>query len=184
MSQFFSSQRRTSIRNPESTGSPLAPLREETLLIERHQAPKGSVARRADVYVYNYDRNELTQRVVDLDTQQIVATIVSRWVQLPLTDSEVARAIALVSADDEEWTLLQHDYERIAGRPLDGVDQLQVKAFSFHADSLPEHLNAASRNCGIHRCAKLLLYTDERIVFEMSPIVDLSAEIVTQNIGF
>jgi hypothetical protein len=64
------------------------------------------------------------------------------------------------------------------------AQQLQVKAFVFHASSLPEQLNAASQQCGLQRCAQVLLYTADSVVFEVSPIVNLSAGVITQNIGF
>ncbi|MEZ5449456.1 MAG: hypothetical protein R3E89_10880 [Thiolinea sp.] len=61
---------------------------------------------------------------------------------------------------------------------------MNVKAFVFTAETLPESLNAASQQCGLSRCAQLLLYTHNSIVFEISPIVSLSAGVVTQNIGY
>ena len=75
-----------------------------------------------------------------------------------------------LSAKCREW----HNY----------LDPVIVKAFSFTAESMPEQLNPASQQCGLNRCAQVLLYTHDSVVFEISPIVNLSAGLVTQNIGY
>ena len=90
----------------------------------------------------------------------------------------------MIFADAEERRLLNTEYKRITGKELTSVSQLNVKAFVFDAESLPERLNPASKQCGLHRCAQVLLYTHASVVFEVSPIVNLSKGIVTQNIGF
>ncbi|MBJ6610360.1 MAG: hypothetical protein JG718_08380 [Candidatus Thiothrix moscowensis] len=157
----------------------------ELLLVERHPNKKGQTARLADVYTYDYSSNETILTLINLDTNQVLSTQRQQNLQLPLTDNELHRAAALIFADDEQRSLLEREFRRITGQPLtDLYQQLQVKAFVFHASSLPEQLNAASRQCGLHRCAQVLLYTADSVVFEISPIVNLSAGVITQNIGF
>ncbi len=158
--------------------------RTELLLVERHQGEKDDPARRADVYVYDYNTNELVHTIVDVETQETISVERSRGTQLPLTQNEIQRARDLIFGDDEEFALIDAEYQRITGGPLSDVDQLNVKAFTFHAASLRRNLNPASKRCGKHRCAQVLLYTAHDVVFEISPIVDLSANVVTQNIGF
>jgi len=158
---------------------------QEVLLIERNDekgAPKGQ--RRADVYIYNYETNELQQSLVDLNTSEIISSITKQGVQLPLTENELKRAKQIVFDDEDERQILEHEYNRITSRTLNDTSELNIKAFTFTADSLPNRVNEASKQCGIHRCAQLMLYTDENIVFEISPIVNLSAGVVTQRIGF
>ncbi|MEB8431345.1 hypothetical protein OO007_03835 [Cocleimonas sp. KMM 6892] len=158
---------------------------QELLLIERNEekgAPKDQ--RRADVYIYNYSTDELEQSLVDLNTSEIISTVTKQGVQLPLTVNELKRAKEIVFEDEDERQILEHEYNRITSRTLNDTSELNIKAFTFTADSLPNRVNEASKQCGIHRCAQLMLYTDENIVFEISPIVNLSAGVVTQRIGF
>jgi len=157
----------------------------ELLLVERHPNAKGQTARLADVYTYDYSTNETLIDVIDLDTNQVISRRREQNLQLPLTANELQRASALIFADDEQRSLLDAEFKRITGQTLSNpAQQLQVKAFVFHASSLPEQLNAASQQCGLQRCAQVLLYTADSVVFEVSPIVNLSAGVITQNIGF
>lgn len=157
----------------------------ELLLVERHPNAKGQTARLADVYTYDYSTNETLIDVIDLDTNQVISSKREKNLQLPLTANELQRASALIFADDEQRSLLDAEFKRITGQTLNNpMQQLQVKAFVFHASSLPEQLNAASQQCGLQRCAQVLLYTADSVVFEVSPIVNLSAGVITQNIGF
>lgn len=157
----------------------------ELLLVERHPNAKGQTARRADVYTYDYSTNETIIDVIDLDTNRVISRKREKNLQLPLTTNELQRASDLILADDEQRSLLDAEFKRITGQTLNNpAQQLHVKAFVFHASSLPEQLNAASQQCGLHRCAQVLLYTADSIVFEVSPIVNLSAGVITQTIGF
>ena len=156
----------------------------EILLVERHINQKGQNGRLADVYSYDYAKNETVFSVVDLTTNKVLSTERKQKLQLPLTANELQRATDLIFADAEERRLLNTEYKRITGKELTSVSQLNVKAFVFDAESLPERLNPASKQCGLHRCAQVLLYTHASVVFEVSPIVNLSKGIVTQNIGF
>ncbi|SKA87663.1 hypothetical protein SAMN02745130_02850 [Thiothrix eikelboomii] len=157
----------------------------ELLLVERRPVDKEQPGRRlADVYSYDYRSDETIHSIVDLNTQERVQTERVQKLQLPLTENELARASLLIFNDPEQLSQIQAEYKRITGQTLIKPEQLHVKAFVFTADSLPEGLNAASQNCGIQRCAQVLLYTHDSVVFEISPIVNLSVGLVTQNIGF
>jgi len=105
-------------------------------------------------------------------------------VQLPLTNSELKRAKDIVFEDEDERAILEDEYRRITSLEMTDTSDLNIKAFTFLADSLPNRVNEASKSCGIHRCAQLMLYTQDNVVFEISPIVNLSAGVVTQRIGF
>ena len=158
---------------------------QEILLIERNEekgAPEGQ--RRADVFTYDYQTNELIQSLVDLNTSEVISSVRKQGVQLPLTRKELTRAKQIVFDDEDERQILQDEYHRITSRVLSDTAELNIKAFTFVADSLPNRVNEASKQCGVHRCAQLMLYTGENIVFEISPIVNLSEGVVTQRIGF
>ncbi|HIP81916.1 MAG TPA: hypothetical protein EYH16_05840 [Leucothrix mucor] len=157
----------------------------EVLLVERHQQKNAPQDQRyADIFTYDYETNELIESVVDLNTSAVISSKRTQGTQLPLTENELERAKRIVFEDEDERQILENEYHRITSRPLTDAKDLNIKAFSFTADSLPNRVNEASKLCGIHRCAQLMLYTGENIVFEITPIVNLSKGVVTQRIGF
>ncbi len=159
----------------------------ETLLIERHAVAKGAenqAARLVDVFTYNYDTNILNQTIINLSTNSVVSTTHNKEVQLPLTENEITRATEVVFGDQDEVDLINQAYQRVTGETLTQPDQLEIKAFTFLGNSLPGVSNEESMNCGNHRCAQLLLYTPEKVAFEISPVIDLSTKKVIQNINF
>ncbi|TXH70182.1 MAG: hypothetical protein E6Q83_06555 [Thiothrix sp.] len=157
----------------------------ELLLVERRPVDKEQPGKRlADVYSYDYRSDETIHSIVDLSTQERLQTERVQNLQLPLTENELARASQLIFNDAEQLRQLQTEYRRITGQTLLNPEQLELKAFVFTTDTLPEGLNPASQHCGLQRCAQVLLYTHDSVVFEISPIVNLSAGLVTQNISF
>lgn len=161
---------------------------QELLLIERHQEPKevyerGDWPRRGDAYIYDYGSDTLTFALINLDTGQVDAIEAYQGVQLPLTDNEIGRALDIAYADESLRTVLAQQFQAITGQPLLGLSQLNVKAFVFRAASMPENLNEYTQRCGLHRCAQLLLFTNEDIAFEVQPIIDLSTGQVVQLLG-
>lgn len=158
---------------------------QEVLLIERNEE-KGAPSdqRRADVFIYDYSTNELIEALVDLNTSEVISSERKQGVQLPLTNNELKRAKEIVFEDEDERAILEEEYRRITSREMTNTSDLNIKAFTFLAESLPNRINEASKQCGIHRCAQLMLYTQDNVVFEISPIVNLSEGVVTQRIGF
>ncbi|TXH78988.1 MAG: hypothetical protein E6Q85_00860 [Thiothrix sp.] len=157
----------------------------ELLLIERDRSEdKKSGARRANAFVYDYKTDETIIYRIDAETNKILSSVRKKNMQLPLTANEIERALNLIFADKETFNLIANEYQRITSKPLNTPKDLEAKAFVFSADSLPEQLNAASQQCGLHRCAQILLYTHDSTVFEISPIVNLSANLITQIVGF
>ena len=123
-------------------------------------------------------------KVVDLSNEAVLSTQRSKNMQPPLAAAELTRALGIVFDDVEERLILNAEYQRITGETLSSTDQLNYKAFTFFADSMPTVVNAASKTCGAQRCAQLVLYTHDNVVFEVSPIVNLSAGVVTQRMGY
>jgi hypothetical protein len=153
--------------------------------VERHEADKAAYAkgawpRQADVYVYDYATDTLLHTLVDVQSSTVITVERVQGVQLPLTANEEQRALALVQADNNLWTSLADRYQTITGEALAGLDQLQVKVSVFHADVMPDRVNAAAGQCGQHRCAQVLLFTADKTLLEMMPIVDLSLGQVVQ----
>ncbi len=168
----------------KSVNSNLAP-KQELLLVERHEQKNASQGQRlADVFVYDYNTNELIESLVDLNTSRVLKSKRKQGIQLPLTENELDHAKQIIFADEDERRILEDEYLRITSRQLSNISELNIKAFVFTANSMPNRVNEASKLCGIQRCAQLMLYTQENIVFEISPIINLSENIVTQHIGF
>lgn len=157
----------------------------ELLLIERDRSDdKKSGARRANAFVYDYQSDETIIYRIDAETNKILSSVRRKNIQLPLTETEIARTVQIIFSDKETFALIANEYQRITGKVLSSPKDLEAKAFVFSADTLPEQLNPASQQCGVHRCAQILLYTHDAVVFEVSPIVNLSANLITQVIGF
>jgi Cu2+-containing amine oxidase len=158
---------------------------QEVLLVERHEASKAAYAkgnwpRQGDVYVYEYATDTLIHTVVDVQSGAVINEERVRGVQLPLTEREEERALALVEADTTLWATLAARYQAITGTLLQRLDQLQVKVSVFHADVMPGRLNTAAQQCGQRRCAQVLLFTVDKTLLEIMPIVDLSQGQVVQ----
>lgn len=157
----------------------------ELLLVERDRSEdKKSGVRRANAFVYDYKTDETIIYRIDPATNKILSSVRRTNMQLPLTEGEIARTVNLIFSDKETFELIANEYQRITGKVLTSPKDLEAKAFVFTADTLPEQLNTASQQCGLHRCAQILLYTHDSIVFEVSPIVNLSANLITQIAGF
>jgi len=166
--------------------SPGAAFRSEVLLVERHRGGKDPALasrRLADVYVYDYEADQLSRSVVDLDRDVVESVAVVEGAQLPLTEREVERALALVFADDELAERIRADYHRVTGSELADPSQLRVSGFVFRADSMPGARSRAAAVCGRHRCAQLLLRTREEVALQL-PVVDLSRRRVLDSHAF
>lgn len=172
---------RLSVQSDSTSSEP------EFLRVETHRFDKtdsNNDQRWADVTAYDYSTDELVVTVVNLDTNEKVSTNRYKNMQPPMSQAELTRALNIVFDDPEERNILNAEFKRITGETLNSIDQLDYKAFTFFADSMPTVVNTASKSCGAQRCAQLVLYTYDNIVFEVSPIVNLSAGVVTQRMGY
>ncbi len=169
-----------------STATLGASERLETLLVETLDPPKSAppnVPVKAVAYLYDYEQDTLTRLAIDPASGATTVLSSEKGVQLPLTDREIAYALNLAFSDPETREQLNAQFETITGEALHSTDQLYVKAFTFHADTAPGALLPASEQCGIQRCAQLMLYTHDKTAFEFMPIINLSAEVVTELMG-
>jgi hypothetical protein len=177
-------------RQAEQSGLllPAASGAQEVLLVERHDAAKTDSAkgvwpRQADVYVYEYTSDTLIRTTVAVRDGAVLAVERVQGVQLPLSAAEEQRALALVQADAALWTRLADRYQTITAQPLHSLAQLQVKVSVFQADVLPDQLNTAAQQCGLHRCAQALIFTVDKTLLALTPIIDLSVGQVVQTLG-
>ena len=178
-------QEKTLLRRSTNTTTPPLKQRKEILLVERHQQKNYKKDQRlVDIYTYDYQHNELIESLVDLSHSEIIKTSRRQNVQLPLTQNEYKQAKQIIFDDATERQILENEYQRITSQKLTDHSDLYVKAFTFTADSLPNRTNEASKLCGLHRCAQIIIYTGKNIAFEISFIVNLSEGVITQRIGF
>lgn len=152
------------------------------LLVERRLVERNApdAARLADVYSYDYSNDSLIHTVVDVATGEVRARELLRGVQLPLIAAEVERAAAIVMSDERTRERLEQAYLAVTGQKLNDISDIDFKAFVFHADTLPAALTRDSAMCGVHRCAQMITYTRDNISLDVSPIIDLSNNRVTQ----
>lgn len=155
------------------------PERVELLRVVRHPSPKGEppadYRRRADAYFYDYDADRIAVVTVDLEGGRIESVRTGTDVQPPLNEREVARAMDLLFADADAAARIGEEFARITGHPLSHRNELMVSGFVYHAESMPESNSPDTQDCGRHRCAQLLLRTQDNVAIEV-PIVDLSRE--------
>jgi len=159
----------------------------EILSVERYDAPKGAqgsgaTARQGNVYLYEYATDTLIHTIVDVDSG-LLETERVQGVQLPLTPREKARALQIIQDDADLWSALAGEYRLITGETLNNVAQLESKVSLFLGNAMPDQSNAAAQQCGQQRCAQVLLFTVERTLFDVLPIVNLSQGKVIQLLG-
>ena len=163
-----------------------AASRSELLLIERHAESKtdmrsGNWPRRADVYTYLYDSDTLMLAVVNLTSGRVDSVETMQNVQPPLTQNETNRAIQLLLDDATLMANIATQYQTITGEGLTQPEtQLKLNTLIYRADAMP-NANPGAAACGLHRCAQFLIATQNDIVINLLPIVDLSLETVVST---
>jgi hypothetical protein len=157
------------------------------LQVERHEEDKAvedSAPRRADVYVYSYDDDVLTWQLVNVETGHIDHAEVVPNTQLPLIEEERNRALQLAMDNPQFAQRLATAYRQATGHDLeDPATQVEADPIVFLADSNAATTGAA-RQCGRHRCAQLMLQTNDDLLIDLLPVVDLSAGRVVSQTGF
>ncbi|OQD53797.1 Tat pathway signal sequence domain protein [Streptomyces phaeoluteigriseus] len=121
---------------------------------EADEVDDPSAPRRAEVTFYDYKDDTLVTRTVNLDTGKVEATASGQGVQPPLSRAENTEAAALLIADPL-GAGLRADYRDATGKALTSPEQLQLSSMVYRA--VPGAQPAAFDQCGIHRCARLLL---------------------------
>jgi hypothetical protein len=160
--------------------------RTAVLVVERYQEDKdvyatGSWPRRAEVLVYDYQQDRLVQAVVSLDSGQVDEVAAADRVQPPLTPAEGRQVLDIALADPvTEGRIRTAWAEATGGAPFDS-DALKPSPWVFRFDSVPDGTFPGTEECGLHRCAQLMLATQDGLLLDVMPIVDLSAERVVHG---
>jgi hypothetical protein len=151
------------------------------LFAERHEFGKAvdplAADRRADVYLYDYEKDRAIRRVVNLETEKVESTTTFVG-QPPIAPGEATRAVELVIADEDLGASLRNDYQKVTGKELTSASQLRSQAIRFSAAQAVGAKNEGEfSECGVHRCVQLFIeFPNGQWVDTSRLVVDLSAD--------
>ncbi|MEU6882337.1 Tat pathway signal sequence domain protein [Streptomyces sp. NPDC046712] len=159
-------------RGPQHLATELAdPLPEE---IDRPGAP-----RRAEVRFYDYGRDELITRTVNLETGKVEHAGVQRGVQPSAHPEELREALELILASPLGKGV-REDYKDATGKALTSPDQLWFNG-DVYRTYREANVPAQLAKCGEHRCVRLVTkILNGSWIDTRNLIVDLSARTVTR----
>ncbi|WMX48766.1 Tat pathway signal sequence domain protein [Streptomyces roseicoloratus] len=135
--------------------------------------------RRAVVRFYDYGRDELLTRTVNLDTGKVERSGAQRGVQ-PSAHPEELRAALRLILDSPLGKGVKEDYEDATGKELTSTDQLWFNGDvyrTYREENVPPQL----AKCGEHRCVRLVTKVlNGAWIDTRGLVVDLSARTVTR----
>ncbi|MGR8007451.1 Tat pathway signal sequence domain protein [Streptomyces hypolithicus] len=143
------------------------------------EADDPAAPRRAEVSFYDYGRDELVTRTVNLATGKVERSSTLKGVQPSPTRRENREATQLILASPL-GDGLKKDYRDAMGKPLTSADQLWVNGGIYRVDR-EERVPRALAKCGAHRCVRVTSkvvngpWIDTRDL-----VVDLSARTVSR----
>ncbi|MEU1864351.1 Tat pathway signal sequence domain protein [Streptomyces gardneri] len=139
----------------------------------------GDGSRRAEVRFYDYARDELVTRTVNLGTGKIERSAAQRGVQPSAHPEELREALELILASPLGKGV-KEDYKDATGKQLTSTEQLWFNG-DVYRPYREAKVPAQLKECGKHRCVRLVTkvlngaWIDTRNI-----IVDLSARTVTR----
>ncbi|MEU2075146.1 Tat pathway signal sequence domain protein [Streptomyces sp. NPDC013489] len=139
----------------------------------------GDGTRRAEVRFYDYGRDELITRTVNLATGKVEKSVAQRGVQPSAHPEELREALELILASPLGKGV-KEDYKDATGKELTSTGQLWFNGDLYRAYR-EANVPAPLTRCGEHRCVRLVTkvlngaWIDTRDL-----IVDLSARTVTR----
>ncbi|MFF8839145.1 Tat pathway signal sequence domain protein [Streptomyces sp. NPDC015130] len=139
----------------------------------------GDASRRAEVRFYDYAKDELVTRTVNLGTGKVERSAAQRGVQPSAHPEELREALELILASPLGKGV-KEDYEDATGKPLTSTEQLWFNG-DVYRPYREAKVPAQLKECGKHRCVRLVTkvlngaWIDTRNI-----IVDLSARTVTR----
>ncbi|MFI1659438.1 Tat pathway signal sequence domain protein [Streptomyces sp. NPDC020472] len=139
----------------------------------------GDASRRAEVRLYDYGRDELVTRTVNLDTGKVESSGAQRGVQPSAHPEELREALELILASPLGKGV-KEDYEDATGKELTSGEQLWFNG-DVYRTYRESHVPAALARCGEHRCVRLVTKVlNGAWIDTRNLIVDLSARTVTR----
>ncbi|MEU5219948.1 Tat pathway signal sequence domain protein [Streptomyces sp. NPDC020807] len=139
----------------------------------------GDPTRRAEVRFYDYARDELVTRTVNLDTGKVEKSAAVRGVQPSAHPDELREALELILASPLGKGV-KEDYKDATGKPLTSTDQLWFNGDAYRPYREAK-VPAELARCGEHRCVRLVTKVlNGSWIDTRNLIVDLSARTVTR----
>ncbi|WP_370416891.1 Tat pathway signal sequence domain protein [Streptomyces fradiae] len=162
-----------------NTGGGRGPQRLGTELADPRPGEETGGPRRAVVRLYDYGRDELVTKTVNLDTGKVEASGAQRGVQPSAHPEELKAALRLI-LDSPLGKGVKDDYKDATGKELTGPDQLWFNGDvyrTYREKDVPPQL----AKCGEHRCVRLVTKVlNGAWIDTRGLIVDLSARTVTR----
>ncbi|GAA3083814.1 Tat pathway signal sequence domain protein [Streptomyces rectiviolaceus] len=150
-----------------------------TNLSEPDPGAAGDAApRSAEVVYYDYKKDAVITKTVNVETGKVEDTNTAQNVQPPPSQEELAEGAQLLIADPLGKGLKQ-DFKHATGKALTGPGQLQLSGMVFRKETV-ERVPSDLTECGKHRCLQVVTkvkngpWIDTR-----SLVVDLS----TRSVG-
>lgn len=135
--------------------------------------------RRAEVRFYDYGRDELVTRTVNLDTGKVERSGAQRGVQPSAHPEELRAALGLILASPLGKGV-KEDYKDATGKELTSADQLWFNG-DLYRTYREAKVPAPLAKCGEHRCVRLVTKVlNGAWIDTRNLIVDLSARTVTR----
>lgn len=142
------------------------PLGVQTLSIEKLESKQSPATRLLNVYQFHYDLQKARLVVVHPDKQQVLSTQSIDSVHLPLSDTEIAYATAMLTAQTTVINRLRAEQIKRGRVPFNKLTELDVKASIYEPLDI-QHI------CHRQRCALLSLFDSTRTVFSTEAVVNL-----------
>ncbi|MEU1016283.1 MULTISPECIES: Tat pathway signal sequence domain protein [unclassified Streptomyces] len=126
-----------------------------TNLSEPDPADTGAAApRRAEVVYYDYKKDAVITKTVNLETGKVDDTTTARNVQPPPSQEELAEGARLLIAD-RLGKGLKKDFEHATGKALKSPEQLQLSGMVFRKETVKQ-VPSDLTECGEHRCLQVV----------------------------
>ncbi|MFE0178093.1 Tat pathway signal sequence domain protein [Streptomyces sp. NPDC059002] len=126
-----------------------------TNLSEPEPTDSGAAApRRAEVVYYDYKKDAVITKTVNVETGKVENTNTTLNVQPPPSQEELAEGARLLIADPLGKGLKQ-DYKHATGKALTGPGQLQLSGMVFRKETV-ERVPSDLTECGKHRCLQVV----------------------------
>ncbi|MFF1508088.1 Tat pathway signal sequence domain protein [Streptomyces sp. NPDC058326] len=139
----------------------------------------GDPTRRAEVRLYDYARDELLTRTVNLDTGKVERSGAQRGVQPSAHPEELREALELILASPLGKGV-KEDYKDATGKELTSTTQLWFNG-DLYRTYREKDVPAQLARCGEHRCVRLVTKVlNGAWIDTRNLIVDLSARTVTR----
>ncbi|MEU5957100.1 Tat pathway signal sequence domain protein [Streptomyces sp. NPDC047525] len=141
-------------------------------------AAGAAAPRRAEVVYYDYKKDAVITKTVNVETGKVEDSNTTQNVQPPPSQEELAEGAQLLIADPLGKGLKQ-DFKHATGKALTGPGQLQLSGMVFRKETV-ERVPSDLTECGKHRCLQVVTkvkngpWIDTR-----SLVVDLS----TRSVG-